>query len=273
MSGFYPDRERSTRSGGTSSSGRLAAKASGLHPVHRGFESLPEYCGRGVAAVTRGCGPRRAGSTPADHLGLCSAIRRGSSRCTCARNPLFASALDTETEVRVWYFTMATKGCADCGRSLSRVKYTRCKSCEARRRVGTPEERFWNYVSRSVTCWLWLGPIQNRGYGTFMVYGRSTLAHRFAYELLVGPIPVGLTVDHKCRIRDCVNPDHLRLLTHTENSADGNSARTRKTHCPRGHPYNKANTRIYDGRRWCRVCDRRRSSRARSAIKDGIRGS
>lgn len=67
------------------------------------------------------------------------------------------------------------------------------------------------------TCWLWTGHVNNAGYGTFSVRGRSTLVHRLAYEEMVGPIPEGFDVDHLCHTRTCLNPKHLEPISHAEN--------------------------------------------------------
>lgn len=136
-------------------------------------------------------------------------------------------------------------------------------------RRKSPEERFWAKVQKTETCWLWTGAKETRGYGHFTLGGRTdrriVKAHRYAYELLVGPIPEGLTLDHLCRVRWCVRPDHLEPATNRENQlrGDGQGGRNaRKTHCPKGHPYDEANTYIDSlGRRVCRQC--RRAYRAR----------
>lgn len=88
---------------------------------------------------------------------------------------------------------------------------------------GHPDslERFWSYVDRSKTedgCWLWNGHRESNGYGRFRHDGRRSGAHRFAYEAEVGPIPDGLTIDHLCRVRHCVNPAHLEAVTSRENT-------------------------------------------------------
>lgn len=82
-------------------------------------------------------------------------------------------------------------------------------------------------------------------------------AHRVAYEHLVGPIPDGMQLDHLCRNRTCINPAHLEPVTARENVR---RARSLVSQCPSGHPYDEENTRIYDGRRYCRACHRARSS-------------
>lgn len=108
---------------------------------------------------------------------------------------------------------------------------------------ATPEERFWNQVVQIPDgCWIWIGTIASGEYGQMVVNGRTLMAHRFAYELLVGPIPEGLTLDHLCRETMCCRPDHLEPVTLADNIR--RQIRTRSTHCPRGHPYDEANTRL-----------------------------
>lgn len=90
------------------------------------------------------------------------------------------------------------------------------------RRFATPAaERFWRYVERGDGCWLWTGAQDRKGYGRFNLGDdRTGFAHRFAYELLVGPIPDGMAVMHLCDTPLCVNPDHLQPGTIDENNAD-----------------------------------------------------
>lgn len=88
-------------------------------------------------------------------------------------------------------------------------------------------------------CWVWIGALMAQGYGELTWRGKVTYAHRLVYELLVRPIPDGLEIDHVCRVRDCVNPDHLEAVTRRENSLRGNSPtgrNARKTHCKGGFP-------------------------------------
>ena len=129
------------------------------------------------------------------------------------------------------------------------------------------EARFWAKVNKTETCWLWTG-WKSEGYGRFFIGSRTDgtcrdiLAHRFAYELLVGNIPKELQIDHLCRIRACVNPMHMEPVTQQVNilRGQGYSARAaRVTHCPQGHPYDLLNTFIDKGRqggRHCRICGR-----------------
>lgn len=81
-------------------------------------------------------------------------------------------------------------------------------------------DRFWSAVSKGDgdTCWLWTASRTPEGYGQFGAEKRRILAHRFSYELSVGPIPEGLELDHLCRNRGCVRPDHLQPVTRQENA-------------------------------------------------------
>lgn len=88
----------------------------------------------------------------------------------------------------------------------------------------TREERFFQFCTPGDGCWEWTGARQPDGrydYGMFWDGTRAVRAHRFAYELLVGPIPVGLELDHLCRNPPCVNPAHLEPVTHAENIRRG----------------------------------------------------
>jgi hypothetical protein len=128
-------------------------------------------------------------------------------------------------------------------------------------------ERFWPRVEKTETCWNWTGRKQGSGYGAIELDRRSLLAHRVAFELTVGPIPEGLTLDHLCMNKLCVNPAHLEPVTASENVKRW--ARS-VTHCPQGHEYTAENTRTYRGRRSCITCNRDRSrlyGRAKRAAK------
>lgn len=126
------------------------------------------------------------------------------------------------------------------------------------------EDRFWRKVNKTKGCWIWTGGISSGGYGSFYIKSpggfKNTCAHRFAYELLIGPISDGLTIDHLCRVRRCVNPAHLEPVTSRENilRGEGITAReARVTHCPQGHPYSGENLFINSkGSRCCRICQK-----------------
>lgn len=120
-------------------------------------------------------------------------------------------------------------------------------------------KRFWGKVDKTDGCWLWNASRKDDGYGRFWLDGRMVYAHRTAYELLVGPIPEGLQLDHLCRTPACVNPEHLEPVTQQENILRGIGIpviNARKTHCPSGHPYDTENTILYENRRYCRPCQR-----------------
>jgi len=127
----------------------------------------------------------------------------------------------------------------------------------------TSEQRFWSRVDTQIDgCWLWTGPLHRLGYGRTSVAGRIGYAHRLAYEMLVGPIPADLELDHRCRNRACVNPAHLEPVTHKVNME--RSAHATRTHCPAGHRYDTANTRHSQGRRHCKLCNNEASRRYRA---------
>ena len=147
-------------------------------------------------------------------------------------------------------------------------------------------EKFMKLVSPEPNsgCWLWMGYTSPAGYGVFAPNAeiRNKQAHRVAYELFRGPIPSGLVIDHLCRMRCCVNPDHLEPVTQRVNSQRGTSgavaaARMRaKTHCPYGHPYSTENTLIeYGDKRRCRTCragEKRRNHRGVPSPFRGVTG-
>lgn len=126
--------------------------------------------------------------------------------------------------------------------------------------MGRRLRPWYEHVEFGDGCWLWTGNLQSGGYGHAMVgNGRGALAHRHVYELLVGPIPEGLHLDHLCRVRNCVRPDHLEPVTPAVNTLRGegySAVNARKTHCPNGHEYDWVRS---DGRRWCRICLRERT--------------
>lgn len=99
-----------------------------------------------------------------------------------------------------------------------------------------PASRFWPKVDKSGDCWLWTGSLDHRGYGQFYLRSGAApaKAHRFAYELLVGPIPEGMSIDHRCHNPTCVNPEHLRPATHKQNLENRAGARADSSSGVRG---------------------------------------
>ncbi len=133
-------------------------------------------------------------------------------------------------------------------------------------------ERFWRYVDKSAAapCWRWTGCLAGGGYGQIrdLALKRAVYAHRVSYEHARGPVPADMTLDHLCRNRWCVNPEHLEIVTRGENVMRGVGfapVNARKTHCPRGHEYTAENTRHNSatGHRFCRQCHQMRKRAAR----------
>ena len=155
----------------------------------------------------------------------------------------------------------------DCGKAVAKsglcsAHYTRLRrhgdplGGSTFRTKGTAEERFWSYVEKAEGCWLWTRGKHSLGYGTFWDGTRLVKAHRFAYELLIGPVPEGLELDHLCRNPTCVRPDHLEAVTHRENMRRGMSpawALHNTNTCKRGHSLGDAYVRKSGGR-VCRTC-------------------
>jgi hypothetical protein len=128
------------------------------------------------------------------------------------------------------------------------------------------EERLFSYVNVSGVCWEWEGAISSNGYGLIYRDGKLVRAHRAVYEHLMGRIPKGLVCDHLCRNTHCVNPDHIEIVTQSENMRRGYSPsamNARKTHCVNGHELAWGNIYVNaEGHRTCIVC---KASRNRAA--------
>ncbi len=198
------------------------------------------------------------------------------------------------------------RSCTECGRPSAKLWLKRCRGCYARIRrgksgpaspwVADPEfqrlslrvsgasETFATRVFSSVdvrgVCWEWTGTLDANGYG---ILGRgrrgagNIAAHRAAYELLIGPIPEGMHLDHLCRNHPCVSPDHLEVVTPEENKRRGYGIarlHAMRTHCSEGHPLDgMTGSRGGDRKhRYCKTCARLKSAARYNAAQALLRG-
>lgn len=138
----------------------------------------------------------------------------------------------------------------------------------------TPAERLWRHTVSDLEtgCWVWIGTAR-KGYGQIKVDTVRWQAHRYAYSMLIGPIPDRFDIDHLCRNPSCVNPLHLEAVTRGDNVRRGKAGQHRlmPTACGRGHPRTAENVYTYsNGRgRYCRLCRnawRREAKRARASV-------
>lgn len=154
--------------------------------------------------------------------------------------------------------------CVSCGKMFKRLKGSHTRRCST-------ECRFLALVEMEPGCWTWTGSQDGKGYGQMKLLGLSPVkAHRISYELSVGPIPEGMQLDHLCRNRLCVNPDHLEPVTNRENTMRGMapSVITHRTGlCHRGHSMEDAYGPRQDGSYTCRPCMNERSLRYYHARK------
>lgn len=114
------------------------------------------------------------------------------------------------------------------------------------------EKRFWKHVHKTKTCWLWTASLKPSGHGQIRIKNKTCYAHRLSMQIH-GLLVPGLVVDHVCRVPNCVNPAHLRMVTQRinaiENSDSAAALNARRKRCPLGHPLI-----VYGKRRLCRVC-------------------
>ena len=121
-------------------------------------------------------------------------------------------------------------------------------------------------------CWLWTGGVNRNGYAFLYDRGKKRMfpAHQFSVRAFKKQeIASGLDVDHLCRVRSCVNPDHLDVVTRKENLHRSPIWLGNRTHCPHGHPYDEENAYTRPGRRQCRACNRlyARKKRGKMEVK------
>jgi hypothetical protein len=149
------------------------------------------------------------------------------------------------------------------------------------------QEKFWSRVSKSNgECWKWTGPTHPKmGHGMLRFGDKTCYAHRVAYALARGGIPVGLCVCHKCDTPSCCNPCHLFIATAAANNRDRhNKGRTKnllerqaqrrnQTHCKRGHEYTLENTIRTTTQRMCRTCHTANSREFKRRKRQGKRNA
>lgn len=126
-------------------------------------------------------------------------------------------------------------------------------------------DTFWAKTTRT-DCIVWTGAVNGKGYPCFAVAGRSQLAHRLAWEDARGPIPEDMTIDHTCRVRNCVNVDHLELVSGAENNrrARVSAGYFVGGQCGRGHDLTDESTKTSKrGRLICKPCAQEDSRAAR----------
>jgi hypothetical protein len=135
----------------------------------------------------------------------------------------------------------------------------------------------WYIPIPETGCWIWARSVSGGGYANIRINGKQSVAHRVAYEALRGPIPEGMTLDHLCRVRCCVNPDHMDPVTMQENILRGVSVvavNAGKTHCKNGHEFTDDNTIRVPAGRQCRICVARReresAARRRQARRQAV---
>jgi len=138
------------------------------------------------------------------------------------------------------------------------------------KKYGRRREPFSTWVRQKVRldhrtgCWVWMGSKNGGGYGQTTLNGKHVDAHRLVYSELVGDIPSAMDLDHLCRNRACVNPDHLEPVSRRTNLLRGYGVSARnaiRTHCNYGHAFSGDNLGVDGhGYRYCRQCKREQAS-------------
>lgn len=135
------------------------------------------------------------------------------------------------------------------------------------------DERFLKNIRINLNgCWDWIASKNRGGYGNF-TSGIIIGAHRYSYRLFNGPLIKDFCIDHICRNRSCVNPDHLRQVTFSINSIENSNStafyNSTRTHCPQGHIYSNLNLiNSKKGNRLCKICNRYKRAKWYSINKD-----
>lgn len=123
-------------------------------------------------------------------------------------------------------------------------------------------------------CVLWTGTIDHKGYGSCHIHGHTVMAHKLIYEALVKVVPDGHQLHHTCSNKNCVNPDHLELMTpadHAKTPGHPSQVNAAKTHCSNGHEFTEENTywrQDRPGSRLCKECRKEGLSRWRQKQQD-----
>jgi hypothetical protein len=156
--------------------------------------------------------------------------------------------------------------CRICKNQSEQNRYWRKQEAAGKQRVRVTRTTLANILDRCSVdengCWLWQGFLNVHGYGRTKWEDRNWLVHRLVYELMEAPVPDGLFIDHLCRVRHCVNPGHMEVVTNRENVLRGETipaAHLAKTHCHRGHEFNQENTYLFGPEmkwRQCKPCQK-----------------
>lgn len=153
---------------------------------------------------------------------------------------------------------------------MSKLTWTRERPTQTPFPVLTRETKTWGQVIGRVMdkiepvtesgCWIWTGATKGKDeYGVVYVGLQCFRVHRLLYQYVYGPIPVGLVIDHLCRVRLCCNPYHLEAVTNRINILRGQAPhilRMNASFCINGHKWTEGNTRWTRGRRFCRACEK-----------------
>lgn len=127
---------------------------------------------------------------------------------------------------------------------------TLCRKC-----YENPEKRFWEKVLITNSCWEWVGSKNSEGYGNFSYKGKTVSAHRLSYEFIKGEIDPGKEIDHLCKNKSCVNPEHLESVAHKINISRASFYGRFKTKCKNGHDLIEGNIFYSGENRRCRICN------------------
>lgn len=209
---------------------------------------------RKISAIVRIC-PRRESANSREEFALSPVLsmvpRDGIEPPTRGFSVLCSSVLSARVSITTCVTSRNFRFCMRVDGYIMGTVWIYCTD-------GALLDRFASKVDMSGSCWTWTAWIDHHGYGRLYFGRRNTeMAHRLSYQWAKGPIPEGLTIDHICRNRSCVRPDHLRAITRVENVMCGVGAAAnnkRKTTCKRGHPFNAFKGSGKRIQRYCTIC-------------------